>query len=48
MEMSWEGLEVLTTAYRRKWAETMLMLMVGCQGNEESWKGQVASLKKLL
>jgi len=40
MAMSWQQLNALAAAHRRKQADEILMLMVAAQGDNDSWKRQ--------
>lgn len=46
--MSWEELNALADAHRRRDAEWMLQLMCAAQGDGKSWSAQQKTLLKIL
>jgi len=48
LAMSWERLELLTTAHERRQARLVLQLMIAAQGDGDCWKRQAEQLRKIL
>lgn len=46
--MSWERLDALAGAYRRKEAHKILLLMCAANGDATSWESQQTTLLKIL
>lgn len=48
LNLSWEQINALAAAQRRREAESMLLFMVAAQGDDKSWKRQREMLLKIL